>query len=197
MAMRLLLLLSTALHLLATFFPIRAHGLYGGAYLTTITNPTVSVNGIPFSTRAYWMRRANSVLAELESPCPFAAFATVIVNHTETGLGHEVCIGVNSNSITGNPTLHGQLFKSVNVIQTIADTIIGEIAAISNCSRILTDPSGSYNLTATAALSAFSQLSLYTNAESCTMVRSQESLLFSVCLVPRYVVRVCNPLGRI
>jgi hypothetical protein len=118
-AMRLLLPLLTALHLLAPFLPIRAdehHGIHGGAYQTTIEDSALSVNGIPFSTRAYWMRRANSVLADLSSPCPFAAFATVIVNHTETGLGHEVCIGINSNSITGNPTLHGQLFKSVKII---------------------------------------------------------------------------------
>jgi hypothetical protein len=65
---------------------------------------------IPFSTRVYWMRRANGVLAELSSPCPFAAFGTVIVNHTDTkGLGNLVCIGVNSVFQIGNPTLHGTL----------------------------------------------------------------------------------------
>jgi hypothetical protein len=56
------------------------------------------------------MRQANAVLAELSSPCPFGAFGTVIVNHTDTkGLGNVVCIGVNSLFQIGNPTLHGTL----------------------------------------------------------------------------------------
>lgn len=46
------------------------------------------------------------------------------------------------------------------------------MAAISNCSSILTDPNGPYNLTASEAEDAFSQLSLYTNAESCPMCAS-------------------------
>lgn len=46
------------------------------------------------------------------------------------------------------------------------------MAAIQNCSEILTDPSGPYNMTASEALDAFSQLSLYTNAESCPMCAS-------------------------
>ncbi|KAJ8515871.1 hypothetical protein ONZ45_g6767 [Pleurotus djamor] len=125
-----------------------------GSLQSVIAQPTMSLNGIPFSTRAHWMRRANAALAELASPCTFAAFASVIVNHTAPGLGELVCIGVNSNRNTGNPTLHG------------------EIAAIQNCSTVLTDPSGPYNLTASQALSAFSQLSLYTNAESCPMCAS-------------------------
>jgi hypothetical protein len=75
-----------------------------------IADPTLSTNGISFATRAYWMRRANEALAELSwSPCPFAAFGTVIVNHTNSdGLGDLVCIGVNENSQTGNPSLHGK-----------------------------------------------------------------------------------------
>ena len=69
----------------------------------------LSVNGIPFSTRAYWMRRANQALSDLVSPCPFGAFGTVIVNHTSTSdLGELVCIGANNISATGNPTLHGK-----------------------------------------------------------------------------------------
>lgn len=65
---------------------------------------------LPFETRAYWMRRAISALSELESPCPFAAFGTVIVNHTDTSVdekGKLVCMGVNENLRSGNPTLHG------------------------------------------------------------------------------------------
>jgi hypothetical protein len=68
------------------------------------------IPSIPLETRAYWMRRAISALSELESPCPFAAFGTVIVNHTDTSFdpkGQLVCMGVNQNAKTGNPTLHG------------------------------------------------------------------------------------------
>lgn len=55
------------------------------------------------------MRRANSVLAELSSsPCPFGAFGSVIVNHTDAqGLGELVCIGLNNMFEGGNPTGHG------------------------------------------------------------------------------------------
>jgi hypothetical protein len=44
-----------------------------------------------------------------------SAFGTVIVNHTAVtsdGLGELVCIGINENSKTGNPTLHGKLVSS-------------------------------------------------------------------------------------
>ncbi|THY14236.1 hypothetical protein D6D02_04383 [Aureobasidium pullulans] len=70
-------------------------------------------------------------------------FGTVIVNHTAVtpdGLGKLVCIGINEDSKTGNPTLH--------------------------------DPTGRYNFTVSQAQSAFSSLSLYTNAESCPMCAS-------------------------
>jgi hypothetical protein len=81
-----------------------------------VSDPKMSINSVPFSTRAHWMRRANAALRDVTgSPCPFAAFGTVIVNHTDTdGLGDLVCIGANENSITGNPTLHGQ-HVSVNL----------------------------------------------------------------------------------
>lgn len=61
--------------------------------------------------RAYWMRKAISALSELSSPCPFAAFGTVIVNHTvsEPPEGELVCIGANAIMKDGNPTLHGML----------------------------------------------------------------------------------------
>ncbi|KAI0773768.1 cytidine deaminase-like protein [Fomes fomentarius] len=122
-----------------------------------ITDSTRSINNIPFSTRAYWMRRVNAALAALPtsaSPCPFSAFATAIVNHTAPGLGELVCLGVNSIRVTGDPTLHG------------------EMVAIQNCTTIMTDPSGPFNFTASEAKAAFSQLSLYTNAESCPMCAS-------------------------
>ncbi|KAK6844310.1 cytidine and deoxycytidylate deaminase zinc-binding region [Apiospora arundinis] len=117
-----------------------------------ISDPKLSINGVPYATRAYWMRQANLALP---GPCPFAAFGSVIVNHTaNNGLGQLVCTGANSNRQTGNPTLHG------------------EIAAINNCTTILTDPKGPYKLSPTTAMAAFTQLTLYTNAESCPMCAS-------------------------
>ncbi|KAI2620141.1 cytidine deaminase-like protein [Hypomontagnella submonticulosa] len=117
-----------------------------------IDESTRPINGIAFSTRAYWMRQANLALGH---PCPTAAFGTVIVNHTgNSGLGELVCVGANSISSTGNPTLHG------------------EIVAINNCIQILTDTSGPYKLSPSDALAAFANLSLYTNAESCPMCAS-------------------------
>lgn len=44
------------------------------------------------------------------------------------------------------------------------------MAAIKNCTAILTDPNGRFNLTASEAEAAFTDLTLYTNAESCPMV---------------------------
>lgn len=46
------------------------------------------------------------------------------------------------------------------------------MAAIKNCSEIFIDPTGPYNMTASEAQDAFSELSLYTNAESCPMCAS-------------------------
>lgn len=59
------------------------------------------------------MRQANAVLRELtSSPCPFAAFGTVIVNHTDSeGLGELVCMGVNESGGVGNPVLHGTVLS--------------------------------------------------------------------------------------
>ncbi|KAI8316856.1 hypothetical protein K4K61_000140 [Colletotrichum sp. SAR11_59] len=108
-------------------------------------------DGVDASTRAYWMRQANLALP---NPCPFAAFGAVVVNHTAGGLGELVCTGANNNQGSGNPTLHG------------------EMVAINNCSAIFTDPQGRYNMTPADALLAFSNLTLYTNAESCPMCAS-------------------------
>ncbi|KAK0721699.1 guanine deaminase, partial [Lasiosphaeria miniovina] len=114
-----------------------------------IGDPELSINGIPYSTRAHWMRESTLALG---APCPFAAFGTVIVNHTSSSkLGDVICTGANANSKTGNPIMHG------------------EMAAITNCSAILTDADGAYKLTPAAALAAFADLTLYTNAESCPM----------------------------
>lgn len=76
-----------------------------------LSGPGLAINGIPASTRVHWMRRANEALSEvLDDPCPFAAFGTAIVNHTAPGLGELVCVGANSNSVTGNPSLHGMCY---------------------------------------------------------------------------------------
>ncbi|GJC81686.1 guanine deaminase [Colletotrichum liriopes] len=111
----------------------------------------VGDDGITFTTRAHWMRQANLALPSL---CPFAAFGAVIVNHTTGGLGDLVCTGANNNSGSGNPTLHG------------------EMVAISNCSALFVDPRGPYQMTPAEAMSAFADLTLYTNAESCPMCAS-------------------------
>jgi len=146
---------------LRIFFPFlffaaaSCHQNHPLAFQIPIVEQGESINGIPFSTRAHWMRRASSALSELASPCPFNAFGTAIVNHTDTtSLGELVCIGVNSISKIGNPTLHG------------------EIATINNCTNVLTDSSGPYRLTTEEALAAFHDLSLYTNGEPCPMCAS-------------------------
>ncbi|KAK1995102.1 cytidine deaminase-like protein [Colletotrichum falcatum] len=111
-------------------------------------------DGISLATRAYWMRQANLALP---NPCPFAAFGSVVVNHTAAaagGLGELICTGANSNSGSGNPTFHG------------------EMAAINNCSAIFVDPEGPFRMTPAEALAAFADLTLYTNAESCPMCAS-------------------------
>lgn len=154
---------------------------------------------IPFSTRAFWMRRANAVLAYSGSPCPFGAFGTVIVNHTDLShgpMGREVCVGVNAVR-SGNPTLHGRwlLLWAWSVVMG-ADHESGEIAGINNCSQILTDPKGEYNLTASQVALAWPTLSLYTNAESCPMVLSLSPPSLSSPLT-KSKVRVRNPLGRL
>ncbi|KAL3425684.1 cytidine and deoxycytidylate deaminase zinc-binding region [Phlyctema vagabunda] len=143
-----------SLVLLALIHLTQGHSqtLVAGNVLSSLQNDT-----LPLGTRAYWMRRANQALSDLASPCPFAAFGTAIVNHTDTSVdarGKLVCIGANNRTLTGNPILHG------------------EIAAINNCTAILTDPQGPYNLTGSEALAAFADLSLYTNAESCPMCAS-------------------------
>lgn len=67
---------------------------------------TLTINSIPYATRVHWMRQANLALP---SACPFAAFGTVIVNHTDpSGPGELVCTGANSGSTSGNPTMHGR-----------------------------------------------------------------------------------------
>jgi hypothetical protein len=64
---------------------------------------------IDLHTREHWMRVAVGALHDLKSPCPFEAFGAVVVNHTSGGIGNAICIGVNTISDDGNPTLHGEV----------------------------------------------------------------------------------------
>lgn len=57
------------------------------------------INGIPYSTRVKYMRLTNEALFEQSGPCPFAAYGTIIVNHTADEV---VCRGANFR--TGDPT---------------------------------------------------------------------------------------------
>ncbi|KAL4938657.1 cytidine deaminase-like protein [Aspergillus oleicola] len=109
-------------------------------------------DNIPSDTRLHWMQYTTQVLVMAASTCPFIPFATVIVNHTDTkGQGDLICTGTNSGPSTGNPILHG------------------ETAAITNCTNILLDPNGRFKLTPSEARAAFTDFTLYTNAESCPM----------------------------
>ncbi|SMR42600.1 unnamed protein product [Zymoseptoria tritici ST99CH_1E4] len=110
-------------------------------------------NEIPSHVRSFWMKRALQALDELVSPCPYEAFGAVIVNHTTylpDDIGDLICIGANAIS-TGNPTLHG------------------EMAAINNCTAVLSDPDGHYKLSPAEIQKAWHQLTLYTTAEPCPM----------------------------
>ncbi|KAH6679384.1 cytidine deaminase-like protein [Halenospora varia] len=105
----------------------------------------LTVNSIPYSTRVKYMRLANQALYEQSGPCPFAAYGTIIVNHTSDEI---VCRGANFR--TGDPTIHG------------------EISAINACTAVFV----AKNMTATQIYAAWGQLSIYTNAESCPMCAS-------------------------
>jgi len=116
--------------------------------------PSHQSDSIDLHTREHWMRVAVEALHVLKSPCPFEAFGAVVVNHTSGGIGDAVCIGVNTISDDGNPTLHG------------------EIAAINNCTSVLRDPKGPYKLSPEETSEAWKDLSLYTTAEACPMCAS-------------------------
>lgn len=168
---------------------------------------TPETDSIPFETRAHWMRKANAALTELASPCPFAPFGTVVINHTATSkdfpLGKLICYSVNQNLQEGNPTLHGEEFDDLSrsksgmtQARTRLTATTGEISGINNCSKILTDPLGPYTLTPADALKAFRTLTLYTNAEPCPMVHPP-TLLSMPLANNRPSVRFSNPLVRL
>jgi hypothetical protein len=142
----------------------------------------VVVNGIPYSTRVKYMRlvhfpfihrvktppnpsQANEALFEQSGPCPFAAYGTIIVNHTSDSI---VCRGANFR--TGDPTIHG------------------EISAINACTAVF----AKRNMTATQIFAAWADLSicmflklqcLHPPADSC--FRHKRRILPHVC--------ICNP----
>ncbi|KAE9993271.1 hypothetical protein EG327_005878 [Venturia inaequalis] len=114
---------------------------------------------LPLSTREHWMRLANTQVLYAHTPCPFMAFGTAIVNHTLSFLdpthpGELICTGLNHNNHTANPILDG------------------EIAAIENCSVILTDSRGPYKLSPQEAIQAYTDFTIYTNGEPCPMCAS-------------------------
>jgi len=117
-------------------------------------DPSHAVDEIPLSTREHWMHRAIEVLIEhASSPCTFAAFGAVIVNHTDpTSLGELICEAINSAGRRGNPTLHG------------------EMVAIHRCTEVLQGPQ--FGLGPAEAIAALRDLTLYTTAEPCPMCAS-------------------------
>ncbi|KAI5269766.1 hypothetical protein E4T47_06806 [Aureobasidium subglaciale] len=69
-----------SLPLISILFPLTlAHQHQSQHPLQAIDATGLTVNSIPYSTRVHWMRRANEALSLLSSPCPFAAFGTVIL----------------------------------------------------------------------------------------------------------------------
>ncbi|KAJ0306670.1 hypothetical protein COL516b_004463 [Colletotrichum fioriniae] len=102
----------------------------------------LTVNSIPAAKRVEYMQKANEALFRQSGPCPFAAFGTIIVNHTSDEV---VCEGANFR--TGDPTIHG------------------EISAINACTAKFAEQ----DMTPTQIYAAWGDLSIYTNAESCPM----------------------------
>jgi tRNA(Arg) A34 adenosine deaminase TadA len=109
----------------------------------------LSINQVPAADREHWMRVAtHSIYAPpVSHPCPQAPFGTAIVNTTSNEL---ICAIANRVGSTGDPTQHG------------------EITAIQHCTNVLQRK----GLTPQEILAAWKDLSLYTNAEPCTMCLS-------------------------
>ncbi|GAA5980612.1 hypothetical protein JCM5350_003560 [Sporobolomyces pararoseus] len=108
----------------------------------------LSLNGVPATTRTYWMRMASKAVGEIRGdPCSRYHFGAVVVNTTSNEL---VCISANQVSLTGNPTLHG------------------EIAALNRCTEVLAER----GLSPLEILDSWKDLSLYTTGEPCSMCSS-------------------------
>ncbi|SPO46768.1 related to TAD2 - subunit of tRNA-specific adenosine-34 deaminase [Moesziomyces antarcticus] len=109
----------------------------------------LSINSVPATDRDHWMRLANSAIyyPPVSHPCPQAPFGTAIVNTTSNEL---ICAIANRVGSTGDPTQHG------------------EITAIQHCTNVMRKK----GLSPQEIIAAWKQLSLYTNAEPCTMCLS-------------------------
>ncbi|OHE97326.1 cytidine and deoxycytidylate deaminase zinc-binding region [Colletotrichum orchidophilum] len=59
----------------------------------------LAVNSIPAARRVECVQKTNVALFQQSGPCPFAAFGTIIVNHTSDEV---VCEGANFGN--GDPT---------------------------------------------------------------------------------------------
>ncbi|KAL8372302.1 hypothetical protein RB595_001881 [Gaeumannomyces hyphopodioides] len=149
------------------FFSVFFHALVQATGSQAVIAPASQLSNADIqATREFWMRRAIAVLEEQTgSPCPFAAFGTVIVNHTA-----DACSAVGSEQ--GCPSPAGTLVcAAVNAIGTTGDpTLHGEVAALRACVSDLQRPP--HNLSPGAARRALRGLSLYTTAEPCPMCAS-------------------------
>ncbi|GAA5824239.1 hypothetical protein JCM5353_000362 [Sporobolomyces roseus] len=108
----------------------------------------LSLNGVPATTRTFWMRKASQAVGEITGhPCSRFHFGAVVVNTTTDEL---VCVSANQVSLKGNPTLHG------------------EIAALNRCTEVLAER----GLAPLEILAAWKDLSMYTTGEPCSMCSS-------------------------
>ncbi|GAA6060899.1 hypothetical protein JCM10212_000182 [Sporobolomyces blumeae] len=121
---------------------------YPGLGLQHDNQQGLSLNGVPATTRTYWMRKASEAVGELTGhPCTRYHFGSVVVNTTSNEL---VCVAANSVARTGNPTLHG------------------EMVALHRCTEVL----AGRGLEPLEILSAWKDLSMYTTGEPCSMCSS-------------------------
>lgn len=119
-------------------------------------SPHSDINGIPYSTREYWMHQTTLFISSSSNPCPRVPFVTVIVNHTDTtsqhgSQGRPICIDINHTVQNGNPALHG------------------ETQAMITCTSVLGDPTNPHHLSPDEILASWKDFSLYTNGEPCSM----------------------------
>ena len=98
----------STLLLLSFLFYSYTHALGISPFEWPLPESTLRINGLSSTTRMLWMQRANEAVQDVnDTPCPFGAFGTVVVNHSTPEPGELVCAGGNLNSKTGNPSLHG------------------------------------------------------------------------------------------
>ncbi|BGP19837.1 hypothetical protein JCM10213v2_007968 [Rhodosporidiobolus nylandii] len=94
------------------------------------------------------MRVANSAVREiLGEPCSQFPFGVAVVNTTSDEL---VCVAANKVSVTGNPSMHG------------------EISGLHRCTEVLTER----GLTPQEILASWKDLTMYTTGEPCPMCAS-------------------------